>query len=138
MLPLLLSGCATVPKGTTPHAEVLLKTSTSWNGAPLPPYPSGTPEITLTRITIPPGAKLPVHKHGVVNAGVLLSGQLTVMSSSGQSVQLKAGDALSEVVETWHRGENTGRVPAVILVCYVGSPALANTTLMSPQPASFP
>ncbi len=42
--------------------------------SPLPAYP----EVTILRIHIPPGATLPLHEHPVINAGVLLKGELTV------------------------------------------------------------
>src|SRR5690606_38414307 len=88
------------------HTEVLIKSTASWDGAPLPTYPAGAPEVTVLRIRIPPGVQLPVHRHPVINAGVLLRGELTVTSTSGQTLRLKAGDALVELVDTWHTGRN--------------------------------
>lgn len=98
----------------------LLKTTTSWDGKPLPLYPAGKPEITILRITIPPGAALPLHQHPVINAGVLLGGSLTVTTEDGHVLHLKAGDAIAEVVNTWHAGKNEGKTPAEILVVYAG------------------
>jgi len=99
----------------------ILKTSSSWDGAALPRYPKGRPEITVLRITVQPGAEFPVHKHPVINAAVLLSGELTVSTTHGQSIHLKAGDAMAEVVHTWHYGKNEGKVPAEIVVFYAGT-----------------
>ena len=39
---------------------------------------------------------------------------------NGQTKQLKAGDPLAEVVNTWHYGINPGNTPAEILVVYAG------------------
>jgi quercetin dioxygenase-like cupin family protein len=101
-------------------SEVLAKSSQSWDGTPLPVYPSGTPEISIVRITIAPGAALPMHQHPYINAGVLLSGALTVVTELNETKHLKAGDALIEVVNKWHYGRNEGSEPAVILVFYAG------------------
>ena len=101
--------------------EVLAKTSNSWDGSPLPEYPDKSPEITILRITIPCGTSLPIHLHPVINAGVLLSGELTVITESDKTLRLKAGDPIVEVVNKWHYGKNTGNDPAVILVFYAGA-----------------
>ena len=84
-------------------------------------YPKGEPEITILRIKIPPGSLLPLHKHPVINAGVLLSGELTVVTEDGKNLHLKAGEAIIEVVNTWHYGKNEGNVPADIIVFYAGT-----------------
>lgn len=80
----------------------------------------GQPEVTILKITIAPGVSLPEHKHPYMNAGVLMSGRLLVKTESGKSLQMEAGDSLSEVVDTWHYGSNNGDVPAEILVVYSG------------------
>lgn len=103
-----------------PIVEELAKTSQSWNGSDLPAYPDGQPEITLLRITIPKGTKLAKHSHPFINAGVLLSGELTVYTEDGKSNLLKAGDSIVEVVNTTHYGANEGTEPAVIIVFYAG------------------
>lgn len=101
--------------------NVLAKTSSSWNGATLPVYATGQPEITILRIVIPPKIKLPLHQHPVINAGVLLKGELTVFTEDNKTLHLKAGDSIVEVVNTWHYGINEGKVPAEIIVFYAGT-----------------
>jgi quercetin dioxygenase-like cupin family protein len=130
---LLLSGCAGIPtnrqQGTTKdvyektapiESVVLAKTTSSWNGSILPEFPGGQPEITILRIKIPPGTSLPMHKHPVINAGVLLKGQLTVKTKDGEILHLKEGESIVEVVNIWHSGKNEGSVPAEIIVFYAG------------------
>ena len=104
------------------QVEVLAQTSLSWDGQALPNYPNGKPEITILRIKIPPGVQLPMHTHPVINTGVLLNGQLTVMTEGGKTRHLKAGDSIVEVVNTWHYGKNEGDQPAEIIVFYAGQP----------------
>ena len=108
----------------TNHASIsvkeLVRTSKSWDGKSLVPYPQGQPEITILRISIPAGARLETHSHPVINAGVLVSGQLTVKTTDGKVLRLKAGDPIVEVVNTPHYGINEGTVPAEIVVFYAG------------------
>jgi quercetin dioxygenase-like cupin family protein len=104
----------------TATVETLAKTTTSWNGATLPHYPTGQPEVTILRITIPAGARLAVHEHPVINAGVLTKGSLTVVCQDGKRLVLQAGDPIVEVVNTWHYGMNEGREDAEIIVFYAG------------------
>jgi quercetin dioxygenase-like cupin family protein len=118
-------GCSGVRMGPeadkgSPVVKELVKATRSWDGEFLPPYPEGQPEITILRISIPAGARLKTHSHPVINAGVLLSGQLTVVTTAGKTLHLKAGDPIVEVVNTLHYGINQGEVPAEIVVFYAG------------------
>jgi quercetin dioxygenase-like cupin family protein len=119
-LVILFSSVALAGEANGVKAAVLAKTSLSWDGSPLPDYPKGTPEVTILRITIPPGVQLPLHEHPVINAGVLLSGELTVVTEDNSTLHLKAGDSIVEVVNKWHYGKNEGDQPAEILVFYAG------------------
>ena len=119
-LVLLLSSSAWAQGESAVESVELLKTSSSWNGNALPEYPKGEPEVTILKITIPPKTKLPVHEHPVINAGVLLTGELTVVTENRKTLHLKAGDAIAEVVNTWHYGINEGNEPAEIIVFYAG------------------
>ncbi|GBE00823.1 cupin domain protein [bacterium BMS3Bbin06] len=119
-LTLLLSSNVLAQDVNTVKVEVLAKTSSSWDGGSLPDYPKGKPEITILRITIPPGVQLPLHKHPVINAGVLLKGELTVVTEDNKTLHLKAGDSIVEVVNKWHHGKNEGNKPAEIIVFYAG------------------
>jgi quercetin dioxygenase-like cupin family protein len=102
------------------HVDLLAKRSLSWDGSPLPYYSKGTPEITILRIKIPQGVQLSLHKHPVINAGVLLSGELTVITEDNRALYLKAGDPIVEVVDKWHYGKNEGNETAEIIVFYAG------------------
>ncbi|MEY2998141.1 MAG: hypothetical protein RIQ82_1522, partial [Bacteroidota bacterium] len=78
--------------------ETLIQTTQSWNGSPLPDYTAEHPQMTALRITIPAHTKLPVHRHPVINAGILLRGHLTVISEAGDTLQMTAGDPIVEMV----------------------------------------
>lgn len=118
---LLFASIIPAQDSSTIKTEILAKTTSSWDGSELISYGEGKPEITILKITIPPKAKLPEHKHPVINAGVLLKGELTVVTDEGKTLHLKAGDSIVEVVNKWHYGENDGNVPAEIIVFYAGT-----------------
>jgi quercetin dioxygenase-like cupin family protein len=120
-LVLLLSSNVLAADINSVQANVLAKTSLSWDGSRLPGYPKGTPEVTILRIKIPPGRQLPLHKHPVINAGVLLNGELTVVTDDNRTLHLKAGDPIVEVVNKWHYGKNEGNEMAEIIVFYAGA-----------------
>lgn len=99
----------------------LVKSSQSWDGSSLPVYPKETPEISVLKITIPAHTKLPLHKHPIINAGYMAKGSLTVVTDENKTLQLKAGDALIEVVDKWHYGVNEGDEEVEIVVFYAGT-----------------
>lgn len=123
---LLQPGCAMVrssqeAKEAPILVKELVKTTQSWDGKFLPAYPQVQPEITILRISIPAGTQLDIHSHPVISAGVLISGQLTVVTNDGKMLHLKAGDPIVEVVNTLHYGINQGKVSAEIVVFYAGA-----------------
>ena len=102
-------------------ATTLLTSTTSWNKTPLPAYPAGQPQISIARVEIAPGASIPDHlHHNTIAAGVLLQGQLKVVTDTGETIELVAGDAVIETIDTWHTGQNTGSVPTELIVFYAG------------------
>jgi quercetin dioxygenase-like cupin family protein len=111
------------------QVDVLTKTTTSWNDDILPHYPEGQPEITILKIIIPPKAKLTVHYHPVINAGVLLKGELTVTTENDLVLHLKAGEPIVEVVNTLHFGENQGTEDAELIIFYAGTTDLPITVV---------
>lgn len=118
---MLVWGSAAAFEAPSIQSEVVTRSGASWDGTVLPEYPRGNPEITILRIRIPPGVALPMHKHPVINAGVLLTGQLTVVSEEGATLHLKAGDSIVELVNKWHYGRNDGDTTAEIVVFYAGT-----------------
>ncbi len=114
-----LSSCKT-SEITKIEIETLAKSSESWNGDLLPKYLEGEPEITILKISIPPKTKLPLHKHPVINAGILLKGELTVITETKDTLFVKAGESIIELVNKWHYGQNDSNEVAEIIVFYAG------------------
>lgn len=98
----------------------LLKSSKSWDGSKLTSYGEGEPEVTILKVIVPPGKNVETHKHPVINAAILLRGEITVYAVTGEKIVLKAGDPIVELVDKWHYGLNSGDGTAEILVFYAG------------------
>ena len=64
---------------------------------------------------------------------MLLRGELTVISEAGDSLKVKTGDVVVEMVNQWHHGENNGDEPAEILVFYSGNVGVPVTILKESQ-----
>jgi quercetin dioxygenase-like cupin family protein len=61
-----------------------------------------------------------MHHHPVINAGVLLKGELTVVADDNKTLHLRAGDSIVELVNKKHYGKNEGKEAAEIIVFYAG------------------
>lgn len=105
------------------QVETLVQSASSWDGTPYKAYPSGQPQITVLKITIAPHTTMKWHSHPMPNAGYILSGELTIEKKDGIEKHFVAGQAVSETVDSIHRGI-TGAKPAVIIVFYPGTPGL--------------
>ena len=109
----------------------LLRTSHSWDGAQLPDYPQGCPEIVAMKYVIPAGQKLGWHHHVALNYGVLVQGELTIIGLDGKTKILREGEAIVEMVNTVHYGENRGTEPVVLYMFYATQ---KDTPLSVPNP----
>ena len=105
------------------HAEItsetLLRTSSAWDETPYQAYSTGTPELSVLRIKIPPHAKLPWHTHPMPNVAFIVSGEITAEQPNGKQRHFMAGEVVPETVNTLHRGV-AGDQSVVLLVFYAG------------------
>ena len=62
----------------------LIRTSQSWDGVELPDYLQGRPELVAVKYVFPVGQKLGWHHHPVMNYGVLMQGELTIIGQDGK------------------------------------------------------
>ena len=100
----------------------LIRTSQSWDGAILPDFPKGKPELRVIRLDFPVGAKTGWHHHTVVNYGIVQQGELTIVCQDGSEKTFHEGEPLVEVIGTIHRGENRGRKPVILNMFYFSLP----------------
>ena len=99
--------------------EELIRTSQSWDGADLPYYFQGRPELVAVHYEIPPGKKLGWHHHPVMNYGVLIQGDLTVIGQDGKEKTFHEGETIVEMVNTVHHGENRGTKTVQLYMFYL-------------------
>jgi quercetin dioxygenase-like cupin family protein len=98
------------------------------------PVTVAKPELSLGRVTVMPGAVLPVHYHPGTQIGVVVQGELTYevftgeiewyrgddpngkphLVGPGETVVARPGDALVESPQSIHQGRNNGAVPLII------------------------
>ena len=97
----------------------LKRTSQSWDGAELPDYPVGKPELIVKRYIFPRGSKLGWHHHPVMNYGIVQQGELTIIGLDGKEKTVKTGEAVVEMVGTIHHGENRGDKTVVLDMFYI-------------------
>jgi quercetin dioxygenase-like cupin family protein len=109
----------------------LLKTTQSWNGAPIE-YPQGQAELTALMVEIAPGGETNWHEHPVPSFGFLIEGTLEISLRDGKKKLMKAGEALAEVIATAHNGRNVGKTPLKLIVFYAG--AVDKQPLSTPSP----
>ena len=99
----------------------VLRTTTSWNGAPYERYPEGIPLLTVLRFSIPAHSSLSWHEHVVPNAAFVIKGAMTVEDRvTGATHTVRAGEAFGESVGSVHRGY-TGNEATEVVVTYAGT-----------------
>ena len=102
----------------------LIRTTKSWDGMELPDYPQGRPELVAVKYEISAGQKLGWHHHPVMNHGILVQGELTIVSMDGTEKVVHEGEAVVEMVSTVHHGENRGSKPVILYMFYLSQPGM--------------
>ena len=97
----------------------LIRTSQSWDGVELPDYLQGRPELVAVKYEFPAGQKLGWHHHPVMNYGILVQGELTIIGQDGKEKTVHEGEAVVEMVNTSHHGENRGTKPVILYMFYL-------------------
>ena len=105
--------------GPKVESTELIRTSQSWDGVELPDYLQGKPELVAVKYVFPVGQKLGWHHHPVMNYGVLMQGELTIIGQDGKEKVVHEGEAVVEMVNTIHHGENRGSVPVILYMFYL-------------------
>ncbi|MEN6620474.1 MAG: cupin domain-containing protein [Smithella sp.] len=108
------------------QAMVILKASTTGNGAPIAYLKTDRPEITAMTVDILPGAQTGWHIHNVPVYAYVMSGCLTVYIEGNVSRKFNAGDVIIEVVNARHNGVNNSKDPVKLIVFYTGAQNIPN------------
>ncbi|MBN8966728.1 MAG: cupin domain-containing protein [Rhizobiales bacterium] len=101
-------------------AVPLLSTGTSIVGETIR-YPKGPAHVTAAIVTLAPGGKTIMHKHGVPLFAYILEGELTVNYGKHGTRTYRAGQTLMEAMNVPHFGINNGAQPVRLLAVYMGS-----------------
>ena len=100
--------------------ETILKTDTTSIGQKIK-YPSSSQdEVTMLKITIPPGKTTGWHEHDIPVFAYVLKGTLTVEFENQKTLKFTENSSFSEVVHTAHRGINNEQGDLVLLAIYLG------------------
>ena len=97
----------------------LIRTSQSWDGVELPDYFKGRPELVAVKYVFPAGQKLGWHHHPVMNYGILVQGELTIIGLDGKEKMVHEGEPVVEMVGTIHHGENRGSKDVILYMFYL-------------------
>lgn len=90
-------------------------------------YPAGRARITAARLTVPPGATVPLHYHPVPLFVYILQGEITVEYGHRGKRTYREGDTFVEAIEWPHHARNRGDEDVVILTVYAGAVGLQNS-----------
>ena len=104
------------------HADVpkvvvtpVARTNTTIIGQPI--IVPDHPDVIVSLATFPPGARIAEHQHPHPHFVYVLEGVLTVVNTdANKTFEVKAGDFVAEMQDTWHYGINNGTVPVKLLV----------------------
>ncbi|MCW5713200.1 MAG: cupin domain-containing protein [Bauldia sp.] len=89
-------------------------------------YPTGTPLVTGSIVTIAPGAETGWHTHEVPLFVYVLEGTVTVDYGSKGVRAAGPGSSFMEAMNWPHNATNHGDVPVRILAVYIGEEGVAN------------
>ena len=100
--------------------EKLLQTDTTETGQHIN-YPDiNNEEVSVLKVTIPPGKSTGWHKHLFPVFAYVLKGTLTVQQENGKKIRIKENASVSESINMYHTGMNKGKQPVVLIVFYMG------------------
>jgi quercetin dioxygenase-like cupin family protein len=77
-------------------------------------------EVTMMKVTIPPGKETGWHKHDFPVFAYVEKGNLTIEVDNGKTMQFSEGSSFAEVINTYHNGKNNGAVDVSLIAFYLG------------------
>ncbi len=99
----------------------LLSTGTTVLGETLHYPTSGPAHVTAAIVTLEPGAKTVLHRHGVPLFAYVLEGEITVDYGDRGTRTYHQGDAVMEAMDVAHFGVDAGSKPVRILTVFIGA-----------------
>jgi quercetin dioxygenase-like cupin family protein len=99
----------------------LLSTSTTIVGEALHYPTNGPAHVTAAIVTLAPGARTVLHRHGVPLFAYILEGEITVDYGDRGKRTYHQGDAIMEAMDVAHFGADAGSQPVRILTVFMGA-----------------
>jgi quercetin dioxygenase-like cupin family protein len=100
--------------------ETILKTDTTSIGQKINYPVTQQSEVTMLKITIPPGKTTGWHEHDYPVFAYVIKGTLTVEMEDRPTLLFAENSSFAEVIHTVHRGINNGTDDLVLLAIYLG------------------
>ncbi len=100
--------------------EPILKTDTTSIGQKIVYPVYADDEVTIMKVTIPPGKSTGWHKHEFPVFAYILKGSLTVEIENGKPLQFVENSSFAEVINVNHNGTNKGIDDVVLIAFYMG------------------
>ena len=100
--------------------ETILKTDTNSIGQKIS-YPNfANDEVSIVKVTIPPGKSTGWHKHTFPVFAYVMQGTLTVEIENSKVLQYSANTSFFEVINTLHNGINKGKKNVMLIAFFMG------------------
>jgi quercetin dioxygenase-like cupin family protein len=100
--------------------ETVLKTDTTSIGQKIV-YPTfASDEVSIVKVTLPPGKSTGWHKHFFPVFAYVMKGTLTVEVENKKTLQFPVNSSFSEVINTLHNGVNKGNEDVVLIAFFMG------------------
>lgn len=106
-------------------ARPVIKTVTAWNGSELGQYLTGPVELTILRVSVPPGASSDWHTNPTPVAVYVMSGELHIeVQGTGERQLIRTGEGFAEIRDLTNRHGTAGAEGAELVVFFAGSPGV--------------
>jgi quercetin dioxygenase-like cupin family protein len=100
--------------------EPILKTDTTSIGQKIV-YPSfDNDEVSIVKVTIPPGQSTGWHKHVFPVFAYVLQGTLTIEVENMKTLEFPNHSSFSEVINKLHNGVNKGKKDVILIAFFMG------------------
>ena len=124
---LLLAACASASAQEAAVATPLSTAVTTNSGQPIA-LPQGPVQVSVSRVVIPAGSKLPVHRHPYPRYAYVEAGRIRVTNvDTGGEVEFAPGGFIVEAIGQWHTGLALGTEDVRLLVIDQHPPGETNT-----------
>ena len=105
---------------------------TTLSGQPIR-APAGALRVTVSRIELPVGGRLPAHKHPYARVAHVEQGRLSVRNlDTGETREVTAGDWVVDAIDQWHEAAVVGNEPVRLTTIDQAPPGAAVTVPRNP------